>query len=215
MSPRKQPESGGTRRPRGRPRLDIDPDAVADAVAEIFAEGGMDQVSIVEVAERLNISRATLYRTVPTKEHLLGILFERSTRELLEAARALVDEIEEPREQLDALIRLHVDAAIRMRRYMPVFFGGGDLPSDVFDRWHAFSRDFEKTWIEVVAGNMKAGYIMDGDPVVATRLVMGACIWVSRWYRADGPYDPQTIADTAVGLLRQGMPAAGSEGTAR
>lgn len=175
----------------------------------------MDQVSIVEVAERLNISRATLYRTVPTKEHLLGILFERSTRELLEAARALVDEIEEPREQLDALIRLHVDAAIRMRRYMPVFFGGGDLPSDVFDRWHAFSRDFEKTWIEVVAGNMKAGYIMDGDPVVATRLVMGACIWVSRWYRADGPYDPQTIADTAVGLLRQGMPAAGSEGTAR
>lgn len=207
MPPPEKSEPGEGTRPRGRPRLDIDPDAVADAVAELFAEGGLDNVSIVEAAEKLNISRATLYRTVPTKEHLLGILFERSTRELLESARAVVDTIDEPREQLDALVRLHVAAAIRMRRYMPVFFGGGDLPSDVVDRWHTFSRDFEKTWIEVVAGNMRAGQIPDGDPVVATRLVMGACIWVSRWYRADGPYDQQTIADTAVALLRHGTPS--------
>lgn len=196
-------------RPRGRPRLDIDPDAVADAVAELFVEGGIDAVTIPDVAEKLAISRATLYRTVPTKEHLLGILFDRSTRELLTSARAVVEVVSGPREQLDALLRLHVGAAIRMQRYMPVFFGGGDLPPDVVERWRTFSRDFENTWIEVVAGNMKAGYIMDGDPVVATRLLMGACIWVSRWYRSDGPYDAQTIADTAVGLLRHTMPAPG------
>lgn len=212
MSARKKPESGEATRPRGRPRLDIDSDAVADAVAELFAEGGIENVSIVETAEKLGISRATLYRTVPTKEQLLGILFERSTRELLQAARAVVDEIDEPREQLAALIRLHVDAAIRMRHYMPVFFGGGDLPSDVYERWHTFSRDFERTWIEVVADNMRAGHIVQADPVVATRLLMGACIWVSRWYRADGPHDPQAIADTAVGLLRLGVPAASYEG---
>ena len=57
--------------------------------------------------------------------------------------------------------------------------------------WRGFSRDFEKTWTDVVANNIKAGFLPDSDPVVATRLVMGACIWISRWYRSDGPYDEQ------------------------
>ena len=48
--------------------------AVADAVAELCAEGGYEAVSIVDTAEKLSVSRATLYRTVPTKEDLLGIL---------------------------------------------------------------------------------------------------------------------------------------------
>jgi AcrR family transcriptional regulator len=202
-------------RPRGRPRVDIDLDAVADAVAELFVEGGIDAVTIPEAADKLSVSRATLYRTVSTKEHLLGILFERSTRELLESARAAVAQITDPSDQLDALVRLHVAAAIKMQRYMPVFFGGGDLPTDVFERWHTFAKDFENTWIEVVADNMKAGHLVEGDPVVTTRLLIGACTWVSRWYRSDAPYDAQLIIDTAAGLLRQSAPPAPSKRSRR
>ena len=192
-------------RPRGRPRLDIDPDAVADAVAELFAEGGAEAVSIVEAAEKLSISRATLYRTVPTKQHLMGILFERSTQEVLQTTRETIASLPNPRDQLNAIIRLHVDASIRMRRYMPVFFGGGDLPSDVFERWHTFSYNFEQLWIEVVTANMRNGDIAEADPILATRLLLGQCIWVSRWYSSDSPYDAETIANTAIGLLRYGV----------
>jgi AcrR family transcriptional regulator len=204
MPSSKQSTSSEGVRPRGRPRLDVDPDAVADAVAELFEEGGPDAVSIVDAAEKLSISRATLYRAVPTKQHLLGILFERSTRELLGSTRTVINDVPDPRDQLNALIRLHVDAAIRMRRYMPVFFGGADLPSDVFERWHIFTQEFESLWIEVVAANMRAGSILEGDPVLATKLLLGQCIWVSRWFRADSPYDAETIANAAIGLLRHG-----------
>ncbi|MGO4384504.1 TetR/AcrR family transcriptional regulator, partial [Specibacter sp. RAF43] len=54
----------------GRPRLEIDFNAVAEAAAAVFAENGYEGVSIDAVAEKLDISRATLYRTVPTKSHL-------------------------------------------------------------------------------------------------------------------------------------------------
>jgi AcrR family transcriptional regulator len=63
---------------------------VADAVAELFAEGGYEAVSIPGTAEKLSVSRATLYRTVPTKEDLLGVLFERSTREITQRIRAVI-----------------------------------------------------------------------------------------------------------------------------
>ena len=186
---------------RGRPKLDIDLDAVADAVAELFAEGGGDAVSIVYVAEKLGVSRATLYRTVSTKEDLLGQLFERSTRELTEQARAAVDQTKNPHQQLQALVGLQVDAAIRMRRYMPVFFGGGDLPSDVFNRWHAFSRDFEALWVKVVASAMDEGHLAEADPVITARLLLGQCIWVSRWYRPAEGYDARAITEAVIKLL--------------
>ncbi len=189
-------------RPRGRPRLDIDPDAVADAVAELFAEGGLEAVSIIDTAEKLSVSRATLYRTVPTKEHLIGILFERSTGELTRNARACTKEIDDPAERLLSLVRLQVDAAIRMRRYMPVFFGGGDLPPEVFERWHKWSRDYEKIWVSVVKENMTAGVLADADPVITARLLLGSCIWVSRWYRPKDKYSPEEITEVAVNLVR-------------
>jgi AcrR family transcriptional regulator len=189
-------------RPRGRPRLDIDPDAVADAVAELFAEGGLEAVSILDTAEKLSVSRATLYRTVPTKEHLIGILFERSTGELTRNARASVKEIEDPAERLLNLVRLQVDAAIRMRRYMPVFFGGGDLPPEVFERWHKWSREYEKIWVSVVKENMEAGVLADAEPVITARLLLGSCIWVSRWYRPKDKFSPEEITEVAVNLVR-------------
>ena len=189
-------------RPRGRPRLDIDPDAVADAVAELFAEGGLEAVSILDTAEKLSVSRATLYRTVPTKEHLIGILFERSTGELNADALRLMDEHDQPADRLLALVRLQVETAIRMRRYMPVFFGGGDLPPEVFERWHQWSRDYEKIWVDVVKQNIDTGLLNEADPVIVARLLLGSCIWVSRWYRPKEKYSPEEITEVAVGLVR-------------
>lgn len=191
-------------RPRGRPRRDINLDAVADAVAGLFAEGGHDAVSIPGVAEKLSVSRATLYRTVPTKEDLLGVLFERSTRELTEQAHAVIEQRQPPREQLREMIRLQVHAAIKMRMYMPVFFGGGDLPAGVFSRWHRWSREFEALWAGAVTEAMRSGDVAKGDPVVTARLLLGMCIGVSRWYRPGGAHDPDQIAESAVNLAHLG-----------
>lgn|GEM_PF-1882299 len=189
-------------RPRGRPRLEIDLDAVAEAVAELLSEGGYDAVGVPEVAEKLSISRATLYRTVPTKVDLMGILFERRTRDLSRQARATIAATADPAEQLTNLIRLNTNAAVQMRRYMSVFFGGGDLPPEVYSRWHTWIRRYENMWIKVVTANMRDGYLVEGDPVVTTRLILGMCVWISRWYRPSENLTPDEIADAAINLLK-------------
>jgi hypothetical protein len=91
-----------------------------------------------------------------------------------------------------------------MRYSMPVFFGGGDLPKDVLERWHSWSRRFEKMWLSVVEANMEAGYIEKADPIITTRLILGMILWVSRWYRPNEKITSAQIAEEAVRLLRLG-----------
>lgn len=187
-------------RKRGRPRRDIDLDAVADAVGALFVEGGYEAVSIGSTAERLSVSRATLYRTVPTKEHLLGILFERATQELTESALGILSRGQSARQDLYDFIAIQIDAAVRMRRYLPVFFGGAGLPPDVFDRWHAWSRQFEGLWVGVVKRAMDDDTLHKDDPVIVARLLLGMCVWVSRWYRPGDAYSTEQIAEAAIRL---------------
>jgi len=204
------------KRARGRPRLTIDRDAVADAVAELFAEGGYDAVTIVDTADKMGVSRATLYRTVPTKEDLLGILFERCTGELTERTKAAIAGSDDPGERLTAMIGLQAEAAVTMRSYLTVFFGGAGLPPDVYSRWHTWSRRFEKMWVDVVSDNMDRGLLEKGNPTVTARLILGMIIWVSRWYRPREKISPEEIANTAIQLVRHGhAPPRPRESTAR
>ncbi len=190
-----------TPRPRGRPRTVIDLDAVADAVAGLVIDGGEKAISIVGAAERLDISRATLYRLVPTKEDLVGIMFERATRQQTEVMSEVVESDIPVRDRLIRLIGMQVEAAVRMRGYMPVFFGGDGLPAEVFQRWHAWSREYEATWHACVEEAMAEGVLEQGDVGTTTRLLLGMCLWVSRWFRAEDGISAEHIAQVAVSLI--------------
>lgn len=176
-------------------------------MAELFAEGGYDAVSIVDAAQKLGVSRATLYRAVPTKEDLLTILFERCTTELTERTRTAIASSADPAEQLQQMIRSLVDAAVDMRSYLAVFLGGAALPPYLCARWQSWTRQFEKLWGGVISANMDRGYLDEGSPVVTARLVLGMIVSVSRWYRPRGKYSSDEIADTIIRMARLGYSA--------
>jgi AcrR family transcriptional regulator len=189
-------------RSRGRPRKVIDREELLDAVEHVFREGGLDAVSIERVAHELGVSRATLYRTVPSMEHMLGLLFRRMTDELTDCAlEATQADGRNAAERLHALVRIQVGAAIEMRDYMFVFFGGGSLSAEDYLYWRRWSREFERIWVKAVQAAADEGALRVKDPVVATRLVLGMLVWISRWYRPNMKIDPEALAEEAIGLL--------------
>lgn len=193
-------EAAGPRRP-GRPRRVISMEDVANAAAQLFSKGGYGAVSIEAVAERLSVSRATLYRTVPTKEHLLGIVLEWYTSDLGERVRAMIETDNDPRETLENLLRIQVEAAIRTKDFFTVVAGGTGVQSDAYRRWQKWSHEYEAMWYGAVERAIDAGVLAKADPVVTTRLLLGMAIWVSRWYRKSEGHTPEDIADTAVQLI--------------
>lgn len=56
--------------PRGRPRSERARKAILDAATDMFLELGLEAVSMEAVAERAEVSKATIYRWWPSKEVL-------------------------------------------------------------------------------------------------------------------------------------------------
>ena len=201
-TPRDSAEKPDTPRKRGRPPRTIDRDELIKAVERLFVEGGIEAVSIERTAQEIDVSRATLYRTVPSKEALLGILFDNLTERLDRRAHEISEtEGLSPRETLRELIRIQCDAAVQMREYLFVFFGGGWLPSDVYGKWRKWRHGYEAVWRETVERLIEAGDLPAQDPFVATRLIVGMTIWVSQWYRPADGVTAEEIADEAIRLL--------------
>jgi AcrR family transcriptional regulator len=200
--------SSPTPRKRGRPPRAIETEAVIEAIERLFAHGGIDAVTIERTATELGVSRATLYRTVPSKAHLLGIHFERMRQELDRAAREATGASgATPRERLAGLIRVQIEAAVQMRDYFFVYFDGTQLPEAVYREWRRWADDYERIWIDTVGDAIRAGDLSPGDPLLTTRLILGMTIWVANWFRAKEDFTPAEIGDRALELLSQLAPA--------
>lgn len=197
-----EPTTQTVPRRRGRPRLVIDETELLDAVERLLSSGGIESVSIERTAAELGVSRATLYRSVRSKEHLLGRLFRRMTDELTaEGLEAIKEDGRSARERLDALIRVQISAAIRTRDYLFVFFGREWLEDDVYEDWREFTHAFEHNiWERVVGDAITEGSLPARDPKTATRLMIGMLVWISRWYRP-GRTDVAELQAEAIRLL--------------
>jgi len=197
------PEAGEpVPRKRGRPPRTIEPDAVVDAVERLFAAGGIDAVTIERTAAELGVSRATLYRSVPSKADLLGLHFVRRNEELYRAARqATAARGATPRERLIGLIRVQIEAAVKMRDYFFVYFDGSQLPEAVYRDWRRWADDYEKLWIKTVGNAIKAGDLSPGDTLLTTRLILGMTIWVANWFRSREGATVAEVEERALELL--------------
>src|SRR5947209_209006 len=194
--------TGPAPRKRGRPPRTIEPDAVVDAVERLFAAGGLDAVTIERTAAELGVSRATLYRSVPSKADLLGLHFVRMTQELDRAAReAISARGATPRQRLIGLIRVQVRAAVKMRDYFFVYFDGSQLPEAVYRDWRRWADDYEKVWIKTVGNAIRPGELSPGDTLLTTRLILGMTIWVANWFRTREGFTEADVEERTLELL--------------
>lgn len=192
----------GAPRKRGRPPKTIDRETLIEAVERLFRKGGIEAVSIETTADEIDVSRATLYRTVHSKEALLGILFDSLTDRLDQRAHEIRDNEDlAPKERLQELIRVQIDSCVQMRAYMFIFFGGGWLPKDVYNKWRRWRHEYEAMWRVTIEEMIAAGDLRAQDPAVATRLVLGMTLWVSHWYRPGQGLTAEQISDDAIALL--------------
>src|SRR5918994_567789 len=101
--------SGTTERDRAKADRQA---AILQEAARLFAERGFSGVSLEELGAAVGVSGPAVYRHFANKQALLGAILVRVSERLHTGGQRVVAEHETPSEQLDALIRFHVDFAL-------------------------------------------------------------------------------------------------------
>ena len=126
--------------------------AILHEAARLFAERGFSGVSLEELGAAVGVSGPAVYRHFANKQALLRAILVRVSERLLSGGREVVDAHETPSARLDALIRFHVDFALRDADVIRV--QDRDLASLSDDDRHTvrrLQRAYVELWMGVLA----------------------------------------------------------------
>src|SRR6058998_3763722 len=86
---------------------------ILDAAAELFFERGFAAVGVDEIGQRAGVTGPAIYRHFSGKDEILATLFDDAIDRLVDATAG---EFDDPREELDALVRGHARFVLGERK---------------------------------------------------------------------------------------------------
>jgi AcrR family transcriptional regulator len=180
-------------------------DAVLRAAAQAFNENGFHKTSLDDVAERLNVSKPTIYYYVKNKDE---ILFEcvRIGLKMLEEESAKVGRSDETGlGKLVALWRVYAGIVTGDFGRCLILVGEDPLPPDTRKELRALKGRIDKRFRAVVEEGIADGSIRPCNPKLAAFASAGALSWIARWYDPKGPIEPAELADQIIDMLIHGI----------
>jgi AcrR family transcriptional regulator len=172
--------------------------AVLAAAGQVFAQGGYEGATMLDVARAAGFSKAGVYHYFASKEHLLHGLLQRLLQEVVSDLEvADPGDTVEPAERLATLVDAYVRSfSTRLRVVTPLL-----LRLDLLrPEWRAEVKALELQIVDRFAD--AAGAL--GHPVTpraAAFLVLGAANWTYYWYDPDGDLSIEDLARGAAAVF--------------
>ncbi|MEU4836239.1 TetR/AcrR family transcriptional regulator [Streptosporangium sp. NPDC023615] len=187
-------------RRRGRPGYDQA--AILRTAVELFNRKGYDATSMGDLAKELGLTKAAIYHHVTSKEQLLGEALDDALDELA----AVVDEALRERAgttaygRLREVMRRSVEVLVAHQPSVTLLLrvrGNSEVELAALERRRRLDDCLAGLVAEAVAEGALRG---DVPPALVSRLLFGMVNSLVEWYRADGMFDPVTIAEV-IGLI--------------
>ena len=184
---------------------------ILEAAAHIFRQKGFHATSMQDIADAVNLQKASLYHHIDSKQEILLALLDQALDLLIEDLEAIVEADSPPPDKLEAAIHSYVKkmaehadlASVLLLEYRSLVAEN--------QRKHIDRRDrFEGLWRQILREGMENGDFRDLDPAVTGFALLGVQNWLITWYRPDGELDPSQLADHFHDLFYRGLAAEGN-----
>lgn len=184
---------------------------VIDAAAALFAERGYGSTTTREIAERLDIQRASLYYHVSSKDQILFDVCELAMNQGLAEVRSAMDELAaaDAMQRLRRLIETHLASSLNNRnRHLTMLLELRSLPPEPRARLMALRDGYEAEIDAAIAAAQNEGYLRSDLKVTDLRLILLNMLnWTLIWYADDGSYTPHGLAELMSTIFIEGAMA--------
>ena len=188
---------------RGRPGYDQR--AIVEVAVAAFNEYGYESTSMGMLAERLGLSKATIYHHVSSKEELLSLALDHA----LSALEGVLDEpgakVGTAADRLSHVLDRAVHVLVSELPYVTLLLrlrGNTDVERSAVARRREFDRAVATL---VLAAGDDGSLRSDIDPRIAERLLFGMVNSIVEWYRPDGSEDVDRLASDVLAVALEGL----------
>ncbi|GLZ03316.1 TetR family transcriptional regulator [Actinomadura sp. NBRC 104412] len=193
--------------PRRRGRPGYDQAAILRAAVELFNRKGYDATSMGDLARELGLTKPAIYHHVTGKEHLLSQALDDALDELTAVVTEAVNEGAGTSAygRLREVVRRSVEVLVAHQPSVTLLLrvrGNSDVELAALRRRRWLDERLASLVADAVAeGRLRA----DVPPPLVSRLLFGMVNSLVEWYRADGAYDPSTVADAITTIAFDGL----------
>lgn len=187
----------------GRPGYDLD--SLLAVTVKVFNDRGYEGTSMEALAERLGITKSSIYHHVSGKTELL----ERALARALNALFALTTEQQATSgrhiDRLEYLVRRTAEILVAELPYVTLLLRvRGNTPME--RRAIARRREFDLFVRDLVVGAAEEGDLRPGmDPALTGRLVFGMINSLIEWHRPRAGGSAEDLAEAVLRLTFEGM----------
>lgn len=181
-------------------------DDILDAAAQIFRQKGYYAASMQDIANAVNLQKASLYHHVSGKQEILLALLDRALTLLIDRLEPIAEGQRPPGEKLRAMILAYLQVLTDQRDLAAVLLlEHRSLKPHLHARHVPFRDRFEALWRKVLEEGVREGVFQCDDVPTATRILLGAMNWTITWYHPEGPLPIESIADRITTIFLRGM----------
>jgi len=179
---------------------------ILSAAAQIFSQKGFHATSMQDIAEAVNLQKASLYHHVSSKQEILVDVLDQALDLFIDNMQAVMSQCLPPDEMLRQAMHVYMVTILKQRDLASVLLlEHRSLEPELHTR-HIPRRDrFERLWRDLIQQGLEAGCYHEVEPAMTARAVLGVMNWVITWYNPQGQLTPEQISRQYADLFLNGL----------
>lgn len=189
------------------PNLPIERQGLLEIAAKLFRNKGYEQTGLRDIASACGILPGSLHYRYKAKEDILVEMMQLAIQRIIESINDATSKETDPLKQMRAAIQAHIDYLLSGDDMIYVLlFEWRSVRGDVANKIGAERDRYERLWAAMLDAMKVKGFIRhDVDTDIMRLIALGALNWAGTWYKANGRYSLNDIADAIWNLLTRGV----------
>ena len=186
-------------------RRDRQQDSILRSAARLFRERGFADTGMRDIAAAADLSAANLYHYFDSKNDLLFYCQDRALDRMLSAVALARQGSRPAAERLDVVLNAHLQTLLDDIEGATAHLQIDSLPPSLRDVIVKKRDRYERALRRIIADGIRRGELVDMDPAVVARAMLGAMNWTVTWFRPDGAETPGAVGEMIARFLIRGV----------
>jgi AcrR family transcriptional regulator len=192
--------------PRTR-RRDRQRDAILRAAARLFRERGFADTGMRDIAAAADLSAANLYHYFDGKNALLYYCQDRALDRMLASVASARRASRSAADRLRTVFIAHLQTLLDEIEGATAHLQIDSLPPSLRAAIVRKRDRYEEALRRIIVEGIAGGELVDMDPAIAARAMLGALNWTVTWFRPEGRDSATAVGDVIARFLVRGIAA--------